>query len=495
MQNCILKYRPNYIDVKDYGAKGDGATDDTIRIQAALNTGKHVYFPATANYYKITDDLLIFGDQIIFGSGVKSKILQATAHKNVFKCDKKNNVTIRDLYLYGNTSSGATNGIGIYLISSTNIIIDSVKIENHEFSGIYGLGAVADGGNKNIRITNCLIQAGQNVGDATSDDVYFVGELSDLKVDHNSLLSSNKAGFEYNGVVGNTALGINVSHNIVKNHVQHGIIAAYGSVGLIKDVKVYKNTVDNISSSTIAGADCYGIGIYVVGSVIYDVVIDGNQVYNCLQNRSEAGSLVQGAISVAGGVTNIKVINNIVRNINNPGADKYSGINISGSDNILLAGNTVDGTVNKYFDLCIKLDAVATVKVINNDCFYADSWGFLTTGAIGHLLMSGNTFACCDLHPDVCNDIGTYVDGTVAPYIGATHYLHIANTNATTITGLDSGYEGQIVTLSFADNKSTYDRSNSVLAGGANFVSTQYDTLVLIKHGALWYEISRSVNS
>jgi hypothetical protein len=39
-------------DVKDFGAKGDGATDDTAAIQGALNSGEDIVF--SRGEYRIT---------------------------------------------------------------------------------------------------------------------------------------------------------------------------------------------------------------------------------------------------------------------------------------------------------------------------------------------------------------------------------------------------------------------------------------------------------
>ena len=39
-----------YVSVKDFGAVGDGVTDDRTAIQNAINTGQSVYFPKSAYY-------------------------------------------------------------------------------------------------------------------------------------------------------------------------------------------------------------------------------------------------------------------------------------------------------------------------------------------------------------------------------------------------------------------------------------------------------------
>lgn len=56
------------VNVKDFGAKGDGVTDDTAAIQAALNFGQSVFIPA--GVYILTDELLVTRQgQHIYGAG------------------------------------------------------------------------------------------------------------------------------------------------------------------------------------------------------------------------------------------------------------------------------------------------------------------------------------------------------------------------------------------------------------------------------------------
>lgn len=62
------------VSVKDFGAVGDGVTDDTVAIQAALDTGKTVYAPAGT--YSVSKPLYVTGS--FYGDGNRQTIIRKT---------------------------------------------------------------------------------------------------------------------------------------------------------------------------------------------------------------------------------------------------------------------------------------------------------------------------------------------------------------------------------------------------------------------------------
>lgn len=131
----------------------------------------------------------------------------------------------------------------------------------------------------------------------------------------------------------------------------------------------------------------------------------------------------------------------------------------------------------------------ATVKVAVSD---------LTAGravSCGPLTVTGAATVSEILTAPIVQKLGTYTAGATTPSVQNITFMVIENSSPTTITNFTNGVGGQIIYLKFNDSNTTVDRSNAYLSGGANFVSSIGDTLVLIKTGSLWYEISRSLNA
>lgn len=104
-----------YVSVKDFGAVGDGVTDDTTAIQDALDTGKAVYAPTGT--YAISATLRLAADgQIFFGDGTGNasepartilKWIGASSGKmfSISNGTTENwqNCTVRDIFFNGNS--------------------------------------------------------------------------------------------------------------------------------------------------------------------------------------------------------------------------------------------------------------------------------------------------------------------------------------------------------------------------------------------------------
>jgi len=150
----------------DYGAVGDGSTDDTTAIQNAINslaaTGGVVWFPPVAASYKVTAKLTIPKHVILRGSGagetVSSRIRSFQTNADpLFEVKDGASftewVTFEDLELYGNGSSHTGNAIRFY--GPLHCFVNRCGIYN--FGGIGVSTELAGSTNQHVNISNSHI--------------------------------------------------------------------------------------------------------------------------------------------------------------------------------------------------------------------------------------------------------------------------------------------------------------------------------------------------
>lgn len=162
-----------YVNVKQFGAKGDGVTDDTAAIQSALNGGGSIYFPQ--GNYKVTQPLnvTVYNTQL-FGNASINQNGNGSVIQSYLTSGSTLNVTttayISNLSLNGTNAASGVNGLSLGgTPGSAGSIIMGVTSTN--FTG--GSAIVTGDNTYDISVSNSFFQNseyGVNIGGAGSSD-------------------------------------------------------------------------------------------------------------------------------------------------------------------------------------------------------------------------------------------------------------------------------------------------------------------------------------
>lgn len=136
-------YRTSWFSVLDYGAKGDGTTDDTTAIQNALTAagafasssslGGFVYFPSAS--YKITSALNVPNNVTVSGAGPANTIIVATPSAAISAISVTpsgpgfpTNIIIERIGFQSSATSGTAAGISI--VSTGSLVSSSIVMRD-----------------------------------------------------------------------------------------------------------------------------------------------------------------------------------------------------------------------------------------------------------------------------------------------------------------------------------------------------------------------------
>lgn len=133
-------------NVLDFGAVGDGVTNDTAAIQAAINAANGVFFPS--GNYLVNAQIDLKSDLLLFGEGGSKISLAAGVTPYVLRGSATDNVTIRDLEIEGNGASGFST---VYITNATNVTVDNCVITKSGATALYFVGCLF------AKVQNCTL--------------------------------------------------------------------------------------------------------------------------------------------------------------------------------------------------------------------------------------------------------------------------------------------------------------------------------------------------
>jgi hypothetical protein len=156
--NPIVSNRPKplqVVDVRDFGAKADGESDDAPAIQRAINevskSGGRVLFPPAVSPYIIRTSLVIAADNVdLHGPGATIKLADEASREKIIDCVVIRGTTkkpVSGVRIYGLTidanywkQTGSANPRGIDSDWATKLVIEKVTIKRPFVGLTFGLG-------------------------------------------------------------------------------------------------------------------------------------------------------------------------------------------------------------------------------------------------------------------------------------------------------------------------------------------------------------------
>jgi hypothetical protein len=336
------------VSVKDFGAVGDGVTDDTAAIQAAAATGVALYFPRPAAFYRITASITlsapitaglykIFGGtgSVTFSLGSVEEVYPewwgidgVDDHTEINKALLAfNTVALTQKYTVGSTGPLVVMNAGNKLIGKNNAEIYSAAVPNN-VANVYVVDIPA--GAHECEVTGINFRG----NGSTAAGVNYPSAIRVYKANYADIHNNTFDGISWgvfvaaDDAVNNNPIGTKVVNNIFYNMT--GPVADRGGYGVLLTFNtgslVSGNTFEGTSrhciylsaatrNAVVSGNICKGSEFSPIS--IFAGNVAGVEIYNCVvsNNRFICGGTALAnshGIPITGEVTDCIFEGNIV---------------------------------------------------------------------------------------------------------------------------------------------------------------------------------------
>jgi len=376
------------VSVNQFGAKGDGTTDDTTAISNALKFRKDDYIKIIfdkSSTYVAAGEIFIYSNTDIDLND--STILAPTNLK--FLTEKEAMITsgygaVKNISIKNGTIKNTSEGVTFCLFHTDNVVFDTIN-----FKDCAKASHVIDmGGCSNVLINNCvfdgfyistfheIIQTDYADYDGLpywgNDPDYAYDDLPTVDVTLSNCEFKKGNGTNYPNAIGTHAIYGNLpikNITIINNKFDGFTYSAirYPNIDglLIKNNIFVNNEVNNL------GSDRYAIRLYSKWSAevypdIYckNITIDGNRFIRTTNRINMSAIDLEGRSDSL--VTNAKIVNNYYDGAWADSSDDYDFVHLSNINDVTIENNIINQPKIAIY-LLGSTDTFNVVKIANNE--------------------------------------------------------------------------------------------------------------------------------
>lgn len=403
------------IDVRSAGAKGDGMTNDTAAIQAALNRAASLhaaaYFPNGT--YRAAELTYPPGLVALYGPPGGGAIIKRidNAPNVTIQINANTPVDIENLTLDGNRANNHAASGGIH-VHADYAVIRNVTIHDENLVNGYGWGISFDSTGKTLESDGSII-SGNTIYDNGEIGISASGLIRNLVISNNIVRKNDKGGVSVHPAAKNETgdiENVTIANNVASANGGSGI-----ACGTYVNFVAYPVQHCAVTGNVASGNSSYGIVFDADQSSMSGNVVDGNSLSTglggVLANASRStitGNQITNNIGWgidAGGARYLNISSNFFfNNIFRTGSG--CAIDLNGNLGSVVSGNTFDENAGKSgieisvnsFDNGGVWPVFATMgadnSIIGNKFILGPGgWGIFSSGGVTGLVVENNVFS------------------------------------------------------------------------------------------------------